>query len=117
MPTVLVLSYPEDETARMVVERLRPYPVDVAWFDTAEFPLRAELAAFPGSSTRGTLRTNDDMVDLDDLVSVLYRRPAQFQMPPGMADAHRVFARVEARQGLGGVLTSIEAAGSITHRR
>jgi hypothetical protein len=104
VPTVLVLSFYEDETARMVVEQLQAYPVNTVWFDTADFPLAAELTAFPGSSALGTLRTSNGVVDLDDVVSVLYRRPAQFQMPPGMADEHRIFARVEARQGFGGVL-------------
>lgn len=109
MATVLVLSCYEDEAARMVVDQLRAYPFDTVWFDTADFPLAAELTAFPGSSALGTLQTRNGVVDLDDVVSVLYRRPAQFQMPPGMVDEHRVFARVEARQGFGGVLTGIEA--------
>ncbi|MGH3517323.1 MAG: MvdC/MvdD family ATP grasp protein [Haloechinothrix sp.] len=109
MASVLVLSCYEDEAARMVVDKLRAYPVDTVWFDTADFPLAADLAAFPGSSALGTLKTRNGVVNLDDVVSVLYRRPAQFQMPPDMADEHRVFARVEARQGFGGVLTGIEA--------
>jgi ATP-grasp ribosomal peptide maturase len=109
VPTVLVLSCYEDETARMVVDKLRTYPVDTVWFDTADFPSAADLAAFPGTSTLGTLQTRNGVVDLDDVIGVLYRRPAQFQMPPGMSDEHRVFARVEARQGFGGVLTGIEA--------
>lgn len=109
MALYLVLSFYEDETARMVVDKLQAYPVDTVWFDIADFPLAAELAAFPGSSTLGTLQTRNGIVDLDDVIGVLYRRPAQFQMPPGIADEHRVFARVEARQGFGGVLTGIDA--------
>lgn len=109
MATVLVMSCPEDATAEMVVEQLRPYPVRVISFDTADFPMDAELVAFPGSSRRGTLRTAQGTVDLDDVVGVLYRRPAQFRLPGSMVDEYRIFARVEARHGLGGVLTSIEA--------
>jgi glutathione synthase/RimK-type ligase-like ATP-grasp enzyme len=48
------------------------------------------------------------MVDLDDVVGVLYRRPAQFQLPDGMMDEYRIFARVEARHGFGGVLSSLD---------
>lgn len=109
MATVLVLSYPEDEAAKMVAEQLRPYPVRVVSFDTADFPMSTEFTAFPGSSQRGTLQTDQETVDLDDVVGVLYRRPAQFRLPDGMMDEHRTFSRVEARHGFGGVLTSIEA--------
>lgn len=109
MATVLVLSCAEDEAATMVAERLRAYPVNVAKFDTADFPLNAEITAFPGGATRGTLRTTQGTVDLDDIVGVLYRRPAQFQLPNSMTAEHRTFARVEARHGFGGVLTSIDA--------
>ena len=109
MATVLVLSYPEDETARMVIHHLRSHPVRVASIDTADFPLRMEFSGTPGNSRLGTLRTDTETVDLDDVVSVLYRRPAQFQTPRGMLDEHRVFARVEARHGFGGVLTCLDA--------
>lgn len=109
MATVLVMSCPEDATAEMVAEQLRDYPAKVVSFDTADFPMNAELLAFPGSPRRGILQSAQGTVDLDDLVGVLYRRPAQFRLPDGMLDEHRTFARVEARHGLGGVLTSIRA--------
>ena len=109
MATVLVLSYPEDETAKMVVRHLGSHPVRVVSMDTADFPMDMEFAGFPGSSRLGTLRTDTETVELDDVVGVLYRRPTQFQMPPGMLDEHRVFARVEARHGFGGVLTCLDA--------
>ena len=104
-----MLSYPEDETACMVIQHLRSHPVRVASIDTADFPMRMEFSGTPGSSQLGTLRTDTETVDLDDVVGVLYRRPAQFQTPPGMMDEHRVFARVEARHGFGGVLTCVDA--------
>jgi hypothetical protein len=84
--TVLILSGAEDETARMVAERLKAYPVRVAAFDIADFPLRVEFAAFPGNGgSLGTVHTSDGTVDLDDVVGVLYRRPALFRMPEGSA--------------------------------
>jgi len=108
--TVLILSGADDETAAMVAERLRTYPVRVVSFDIAGFPLNVEFAAFPGSSgSLGAVHTADGTVDLDDIVGVLYRRPAQFRLPDAMLEQHRIFARVEARHGFGGVLTSIKA--------
>lgn len=109
MPTVLVLSCPGDAAADMVVDRLARHQMRVVRFDTADFPLRAELAAFPGQPVRGALRVAQDSVDLDDVVGVLYRRPARFQFPHGMLDEHRVFATAEARHGFGGVLASLPA--------
>jgi ATP-grasp ribosomal peptide maturase len=112
--TVLVLSGPDDATARAVIAELRRRGAAVAAVDTGDFPTRLRLAARiagpAGWSTRlegldGELAE----VDLDSVSGVLYRRPTRFKVPDGLSDAEQVYAVSEARYGLGGLLASLDA--------
>ncbi|MGH3673842.1 MAG: ATP-grasp ribosomal peptide maturase [Pseudonocardiaceae bacterium] len=47
-------------------------------------------------------------VELEQVRSVYYRRPTRFTFPTGMSEADRVHGAVEARTGLGGVLSALD---------
>ena len=109
-PTVLVLSAADDLTADAVVAELDLRSARAVRMDTADFPVRLRLAATNKSpGWLGRLWTDDRAVDLSEVASVYYWRPGRFRLPEGLSDGDRVFATVEARLGLGGVLTALDA--------
>jgi hypothetical protein len=57
----------------------------------------------PGHGWSGRLWTDAGAVELSGIASVYYRRPTRFRLPDGDA----MFATLEVRLGLGGVLTAL----------
>lgn len=105
---VLVLSTHKDATADAVVAELDKLDTPVVRMDIGDFPTRMRIAAAnDGGRWRGRLWTETDMVDLDCVRAVYYRRPTRFGMPPGLSSADSAFATTEARLGFGGVLSAL----------
>jgi ATP-grasp ribosomal peptide maturase len=109
MRTVLVLTGDDDPTADAVIAELRRRPVLVTRLDIGDFPARLRLSAHVAAGLQGRLDVGDVSVELVDVRSVYYRRPSQFSFPAGLSDGDEVFARSEARLGLGGVLAALDA--------
>jgi ATP-grasp ribosomal peptide maturase len=106
-PSVLVIAQPHDTTADLVIEALDSRGADVVRFDTAAFPMSAQLAARPADHDRpGWLTIQGKRVDLGGVRSVYRRRPARFSFPEGMSGPERRFADAESMLGLGGVLAA-----------
>ena len=107
--TVLVLTSPDDPIADAVITALAAHPVRVARIDTGDFPARMRLSATNlGKGWTGQLYTDHVTVELEQVRSVYYRRPTRFTFPAGMSEADRVYGAVEARMGLGGVLSALD---------
>lgn len=107
--TVLVLTCAEDPTADAVIAELARRDARVVRMDTGDFPTALRLSAtMAHTGWTGRLATDDVSVDLADLCSVYFRRPTRFRLPVGMSEADEVFAAVEARHGLGGLLASLD---------
>ncbi|MGH3751993.1 MAG: ATP-grasp ribosomal peptide maturase [Pseudonocardiaceae bacterium] len=107
--TVLVLTGPDDPTADAVITALAAHPVRVARMDTGDFPARMRLSATNlGKGWTGQLCTDHVTVELEQVRSMYYRRPTRFTFPGGMSEADRVYGAVEARMGLGGVLSALD---------
>jgi ATP-grasp ribosomal peptide maturase len=62
-----------------------------------------------GAGWSGWLWAEGVRVDLACVGAVYYRRPTRFRLPDGLSDGDAVFAAAEARLGLGGVLTGLDA--------
>ncbi|WP_018350926.1 ATP-grasp ribosomal peptide maturase [Longispora albida] len=108
--TILVLTAHDDSTADAVVYALRKRAARVVCMDTGDFPRHLYLAASTGEAGwQGVLYGDDVTVNLGEIGSVYYRRPTKFVLPEGLSDGDAVFATVEARLGLGGVLASLDA--------
>lgn len=108
---VLVVSASEP-TAAAVMHELSAHPVEAVLLDIGEFPARLALAAATtetGAWT-GTIRGGEVEVDLTRVRSVYYRRPTRFSIPAGVSASDGVLAEYEARLGMGGVLTSLDAS-------
>lgn len=107
--TVLILTAVQDETADAVATELDHKGTRTVRLDTGDFPIRMSLAAeHDGRTWHSRLWTADTEVDLNTVTSVYYRRPTRFTMPEGLSDGDSVFAAVEARLGVGGVLDSMD---------
>lgn len=105
--TVLVLTQQLDAHADPVIAELNRRKVPVMRFDTADFPQRATLVARNVCGAwKGMLETADRTLDLEQIASILYRRPTPFELDPTLSPASQQFASAEARMAIGGLLRS-----------
>lgn len=113
---VLVVTQADDMTADAVVGELNSRGVPVVRFDSADFPgnltMVAEIGGGRGLS--GRLTTATRTADLANVRSLYYRRPSAFSFP-GLSTQDARFAAVQARYGLGGVLTSLPGCLYVNH--
>lgn len=106
--TVLILAGEFDVSADQMVLALRQREVPVCRIDTMWFPVQLSIdAELRDGQWRGWLRAPGRDVELEGLRSVWYRSPATFQFPPELSGAERQHAFLEAKYGLGGVLSSL----------
>ncbi len=76
--------------------------------DVADFPLALTLNATLGNDAwTGAIDTLAGSFDLETVRSVYYRRPTSFNFPEHLTGDARVFAELEARAGLFGILASL----------
>ncbi len=108
---VLIVGEDDDWSADAVAAELDARGVVTRRLDTADFPQRARLAARigPGNWTRwhGRIETADGTIGLDEVTAVYYRKPRDFDLPAGLSEPERRFARAQARVGIGGLLASL----------
>lgn len=108
--SVLVLADDYDPSADAMVRALHDrgaavHRVNTAWFP-GQLSVSAELA---GGRWSGFLRTPHRSIQLDEITAVWVRSPKAFSFPAELSAAERGFANLEAKYGLGGVLTSLPA--------
>ncbi|QFG24138.1 MvdC/MvdD family ATP grasp protein [Actinomadura sp. WMMB 499] len=109
-PVVLMLAERDDAEAVYVSDALAMRGARVAWFDTAWFPVRADMTVRLGDDGwRGEISGPDGAVRLDDVTAVYYRQSQPFSFPGTLSEPERRFASVEARFGFGGVFMSLPA--------
>jgi len=106
---VLIVSGATDWSAQQVATQLTRRGAEHRWLDPADFPGSVRMSARLDRGWRGLLNTPGGSLRWEEVSSVLYRRPRDFQMPAGMSEPERRFARAQARVGLGGVLASLPA--------
>ena len=108
--TVLVLTCAEDPTADAVIAALERRGTRIVRIDTGDFPMELRLSATTADGGwLGGLWNDHTRLDWSDVRSVYYRRPTRFRLPAGMSPADEVFAAVEARHAVGGLLASMDA--------
>jgi ATP-grasp ribosomal peptide maturase len=106
---VLIVSAKSDWSAIQVASQLAARGAPWIWLDPADFPRRVSLTASFDRSWRVRVTCANGPVDLAAVRSVFYRRPGDFDMPPGLSGPELQFARAQARVGLGGVLAALPA--------
>jgi hypothetical protein len=110
-PVVLVVTQIDDPTADLVIAELnRRGLARVVRLDPGDFPHDVVLAGTLDTANgrwQGELRTTSREVDLGEVRAVYWRRPSLYQFP-GLSSQDREFAAVQAKEGFGGVLTSLD---------
>lgn len=108
--SVLVLADDYDPSADAMVRALHDRGAAVDRVNTAWFPGQLSVSAeLAGGRWSGCLRTPHRSIELDDVTAVWVRSPKAFSFPAELSAAERSFANLEAKYGLGGVLTSLPA--------
>ncbi|MDQ2883122.1 MAG: ATP-grasp ribosomal peptide maturase [Actinomycetota bacterium] len=106
--TVLILAAEFDVSADQMILALRSRDMPVCRVDTSWFPTQLSLdSQLSEGRWRGWLRAPGRDIELEGLRSVWYRSPTTFQFAPELSDAERHHAFLEAKYGLGGVLSSL----------
>lgn len=106
--SVLILAEDIDATADLMVQALLERAVVVHRVNTAWFPAELAVSAtLCGQRWTGWLRTPTRSVDLEAITAVWYRTPRAYRFPGGLTPAERAHANMEAKYGLGGVLSSM----------
>ncbi|GII97124.1 MvdC/MvdD family ATP grasp protein [Sinosporangium siamense] len=108
--SVLILAGDEDDEAVRVSYALTQKGVHVWWFDTSWFPARASIEAeITGDGWQGVINTPDASIELNAVSAVYYRHSQPFSFPSKLSEQELRFATVEARFGIGGLLSSLPA--------
>ncbi|MER7014578.1 ATP-grasp ribosomal peptide maturase [Saccharopolyspora sp. NPDC000359] len=106
--TVLILARDLDPSADAMVNALRDRGTPMVRVNTAWFPAQLSVSAgLRGGRWSGYLRTPAHCVELEDVHAVWYRSPEAYRMPVELSEPERQHAVVEAKFGLGGVLSSL----------
>jgi ATP-grasp ribosomal peptide maturase len=106
--TVLVLARDFDSSADRMVNVLTERGVEVLRVNTAWFPTRVQVSVqLRDGRWSGVLTVPHGRLDFDSVRAVWYRSPEAYRMPPVLSRADAHHAGVEAKYGLGGVLTSL----------
>jgi ATP-grasp ribosomal peptide maturase len=78
--------------------------------DPGDFPHDVALAGALNTTTgqwHGELRTQSRKIDLSEIRAVYWRRPSLYEFP-GLSSQDQDFAAVQAKEGFGGVLASLD---------
>jgi ATP-grasp ribosomal peptide maturase len=115
---VLVVTGTDDVTADAVIAELnRRGRCEVARVNPGGFPRDVGMSAtFDPESGRwtGPITTPGRQFDLTDVRSVYWRRPTPSTFP-GLDEEAAEFAKVQAREGFGGVLSALPNARYVNH--
>lgn len=117
-PVVLVVTGADDVTADLVIAELnRRGTCEVARVNPGDFPQDVTVSAsldVESGQWRGGLATSSRTVELTEITSVYWRRPTPHKFP-GLDDQDAEFAKVQAREGFGGVLASLPGCRYVNH--
>lgn len=108
--TVLILARDFEPQVDRVVTELGRRGTPVFRTDLSAFPQQLVMNARVGpDGLEVELVTSQRSVHVRDIKSVWYRHPSHFVFPEGMSEPERRHAAAEARCGVGGLLSSINA--------
>lgn len=106
--SILVLADERDPTADHMIGVLLERDAVVHRVDTAWFPVQLSMSAeLNGGHWSGQLKTPHRTIELDGITAVWFRSPRAYSFPEGMSGSERWHANIEAKYGLGGILTSL----------
>lgn len=108
--SVLILAEDVDATADTMIHALLEREAVVHRVNTAWFPAQLSVSAeLRRGRWTGQIRTPARVIDLEGITAVWYRSPRAYRFPSELSPSERVHANLEAKYGLGGVLSSLPA--------
>lgn len=108
--SVLILAEDIDATADTMIHALLERDAVVHRVNTAWFPARLSVSAeLREERWIGQIRTPARVIELETITAVWYRTPRAYRFPSELSPAEREHANLEAKYGLGGVLSSLPA--------
>ena len=101
--TILIVTQDYDPTVDPIAEKLHEGNHRFVRFDLSDFPLNMTIThdEFLGDST---IDVRDRTVNLNELQSVWYRRPTDFEFGDDLKPHEKKFAILESSMGVGGLL-------------
>ena len=107
--TIVVLSYFKDLTAQEVITALKKRGEKALLLDAGDFPSSISLAAHinSGAEWKGHIVYDGEHYALEDIQSILYRRPTHYRVAEALPTQIQEFAENEASKGFGGILRSL----------
>jgi glutathione synthase/RimK-type ligase-like ATP-grasp enzyme len=105
---IVVLSYDKDGTANDVLHSLYRRGARALMLNTGDFPSRVQLdASFLDGHWQGTWWHHGERYALEEVKSVLYRRPTHYEVDATLPEQLQAFAENETSKGFGGILRSL----------
>jgi hypothetical protein len=108
---ILLLSSPSEPLAMLLAEKLQERGVAYVQFDYGQFPATAELSLSyePDGRGQSVLRTDEDLVDLSQIDTVLFWRPSSPTPHAAITDeASRAFVTTESLGFLNDAWSSLD---------
>jgi len=107
--SIAVMTQISDPTADHLVSSIAKRGISVSRFDTSEFPFHLTLEAHLSEDTwTGRISSAQEVLRLERIKSIWYRRPSHYQINEQLPDPYRHYADGEASKGFGGVVRSLE---------
>ena len=107
---IVVASHEADEHAVAVLGLLRRAGHPVALVDTADFPRRTTLALEYGAAQRGSFTNRGEVIPLDRVGAVWWRRPLPYLLDPGLDSSAASFVLTECHEAISGMWHTMDAA-------
>jgi glutathione synthase/RimK-type ligase-like ATP-grasp enzyme len=107
---IIVISRVFDPHTDYLAEELNHRGIEFVRFHTEDYPVHDRIATeiSRSGSVRSTLHTNGRSVDLSQVTSIWYRRPAALQVDPLLTAPQGEFALRESRHALAGTLSTLD---------
>lgn len=106
--SILILAEDVDPSADAVVRALMDRSVVVHRLNTAWFPMQLSVSAqLREGRWAGQICTPRRAIELEEITAIWYRAPKAYRFPDELSSVERAHANVEAKYGLGGVLSSL----------
>ncbi len=107
---IVIASHDHDEHALAVLGLLREAGHPVALMDTADFPRRTTLALEYGATARSSFTNRGEIIPVDRVGAVWWRRPLPYVLDPGLDSAAASFVLTECHEALSGMWHTLDAA-------
>lgn len=108
--SILILAEDIDATADAMIPALQERNAVVHRMNTAWFPVQLSVSAtLHEGRWMGQIRTPGQTIELETITAVWYRTPRAYRFPAELSPPEREHANLEAKYGLGGVLSSLPA--------